>query len=128
MYLRTICGQEVSWDETKITSGVSSFVMLFSLTMAVVAQNNSKMVSRDDVAAAAFEAMSQVLHHPRCMNCHSKGDFPRQGDDRHRHSMNVHRGSAGDGIAGAKCSSCHQDHANRHSRTRPAHDLRSSAV
>jgi hypothetical protein len=61
-------------------------------------------------AASAFEAMATVLHHPRCMNCHSKGDFPRQGDDGHKHTMNVPRGVAGDGISALKCSTCHQDH------------------
>jgi hypothetical protein len=66
---------------------------------------------RDDAAAAAaFEAIVPVLHHPRCMNCHSRGDFPRQGDDRHPHAMSVRRGPDGDGIAAVKCSTCHQDH------------------
>jgi hypothetical protein len=66
---------------------------------------------RDDAAAAAaFEAMVKVLHHPRCMNCHSKGDYPRQGDDNRHHTMHVRRGHDGDGIAGVKCSTCHQDH------------------
>lgn len=41
---------------------------------------------------------------------HSRGDFPRQGDDRHRHTMSVRRGPDGDGIAALKCSTCHQDH------------------
>ena len=67
--------------------------------------------TRDDAAAAAaFEAIVPVLHHPRCMNCHSHGDFPRQGDDRHRHTMNVRRGPDGNGVAAVKCSTCHQDH------------------
>lgn len=66
---------------------------------------------RDDAAAAAaFESIIPVLHHPRCMNCHSRGDFPRQGDDSHRHTMNVQRGLVGDGGIAVKCSSCHQDH------------------
>jgi hypothetical protein len=99
-----------SLTPSRVSTGISSFVMVLSLTMAMVAQNNSKTVGHDDVAAAAFEAMIPVLHNPRCMNCHSKGDFPRQGNDRHRHTMSVHRGPAGDGVAGAKCSSCHQDH------------------
>jgi hypothetical protein len=74
--------------------------------------------SADNAAAsaAAFEAILPVLHHPRCMNCHSRGDFPRQGDDSHRHTMQVRRGPYGDGVAGVKCSTCHQDHnlAGRH--------------
>jgi hypothetical protein len=61
-------------------------------------------------SAAAFEAITKVLRDPRCMNCHSSGDFPRQGDDEHRHTMNVRRGPAGLGVAGVKCSTCHQDH------------------
>ena len=67
--------------------------------------------SRDDAgAAAAFEAIVPVLRHPRCMNCHSKGDYPRQGDDLHRHTMNVPRGPDGHGVLALQCSTCHQDH------------------
>jgi hypothetical protein len=66
---------------------------------------------RDATAsAAAFAAIVPVLRHRRCMNCHSSGDFPRQGDDGHRHTMNVRRGLYGEGVAGLKCSTCHQDH------------------
>ncbi len=43
-------------------------------------------------SAALFEKMVPVLMHPRCLNCHSRADFPRQGDDRHRHT----------------CKTCHQ--------------------
>jgi hypothetical protein len=59
---------------------------------------------------ALFTAFVPVLRHPRCMNCHSKGDFPRQGDDGHPHTMNVRRGPAGMGVTAEKCSTCHQDH------------------
>src|SRR5438445_602908 len=55
----------------------------------------SGTAQRDAAAAAAFEAMLPVLRHPRCMNCHSAGDFPRQGDDSHPHAMNVRRGLDG---------------------------------
>jgi hypothetical protein len=59
---------------------------------------------------AAFEAILPVLRHPRCMVCHSSGDYPRQGDDLHQHLMNVRRGNYGLGAAPVYCSSCHQDH------------------
>ena len=59
---------------------------------------------------ALFTAFVPVLRHPRCMNCHSIGDFPRQGDDGHPHAMNVRRGAAGQGVTAEKCSTCHQDH------------------
>jgi hypothetical protein len=71
----------------------------------------AEKATRDDaVAVSAFKSLVPVLRHPRCMNCHSGGDFPRQGDDRHRHTMNVRRGLNGEGVPGLKCSTCHQDH------------------
>jgi hypothetical protein len=57
-----------------------------------------------------FTAFVPVLRNPRCMNCHSQGDFPRQGDDGHPHAMNVRRGAEGHGVTAEKCSTCHQDH------------------
>lgn len=57
-----------------------------------------------------FTAFVPVLRHPRCMNCHSMGDFPRQGDDGHPHAMEVRRGAEGHGVTAEKCSTCHQDH------------------
>jgi hypothetical protein len=59
---------------------------------------------------ALFTAFVPVLRHPRCMNCHSRGDFPRQGDDGHPHAMNVRRGPDGNGVTAEKCNTCHQDH------------------
>ena len=59
---------------------------------------------------ALFIAWVPVLRHPRCMNCHSKGDYPRQGDDGHPHTMNVRRGPGGYGVTAEKCSTCHQDY------------------
>jgi hypothetical protein len=65
-------------------------------------------VASDD--GALFTAFVPVLRHPRCMNCHSQGDYPRQGDDGHPHTMNVRRGPVGFGVTAEKCSTCHQDH------------------
>ena len=59
---------------------------------------------------AVFAEFVSVLRHPRCMNCHSQGDFPRQGADGHPHSMNVRRGPEGHGVTAEKCTTCHQDH------------------
>lgn len=78
---------------------------------AAAKQKERQHPARDGAAsAAAFEVVIPVLRHPRCMNCHSSGDFPRQGDDGHRHTMNVRRGLYGEGVGGLKCSTCHQDH------------------
>jgi mono/diheme cytochrome c family protein len=58
---------------------------------------------------AAFRKIAAVLRDPRCMNCHTVTDFPRQGDDRHRHIMDVLRGQDGHGVPGQRCSTCHMD-------------------
>ena len=54
-------------------------------------------------------ATSQVLMHPRCMNCHPSGESPLQGDDSHVHMQNVKRGADGQGKYALKCANCHQD-------------------
>ncbi len=81
-----------------------------SNTDAAAAAQASSAVNDSDISVSAFEAMVPVLHHPRCMNCHMIGDFPRQGDDSHPHIMDVRRGPDGHGVNGVKCSTCHQDH------------------
>jgi hypothetical protein len=58
---------------------------------------------------AAFRKVATVLRHPRCINCHPAGDFPRQGNDGHRHTMHVVRGPDDHGAPAMKCSSCHQN-------------------
>ena len=63
----------------------------------------------DALAREAFLAALPVLKHPRCLNCHSTGDFPRQGDDGHIHAQEVRRGKDGKGKYGQKCSACHQE-------------------
>ena len=68
------------------------------------------LLAFDGAAAAAFEDIVPVLRHPRCMNCHSTGDFPRQGNDGHPHTMQVRRGPDGQGVNSVKCSTCHQEH------------------
>lgn len=74
------------------------------------AQNAMGNRSDDAAAVKAFEAMLPVLHDPRCLNCHSRGDDPRVGDDGQAHPMNVRRGPDGEGVPGARCSTCHMDH------------------
>ncbi len=59
-------------------------------------------------SATLFARMARVLQSPRCMNCHTRTDFPRQGDDGHRHTLNVARGPNDHGMAGLHCSTCHR--------------------
>ncbi|PWT92394.1 MAG: hypothetical protein C5B55_06525 [Blastocatellia bacterium] len=84
------------------------FVILIALLLYSV--KTDALVQRDDARAkAAFLAIIPVLKHPRCLNCHANGDFPRQGDDNHIHAQNVRRGPFGHGVTAQKCSACHQE-------------------
>jgi hypothetical protein len=56
----------------------------------------------------AFLGVASVLHSPRCVSCHIPGDAPLQGDDGHRHVMNVKRGADGRGTPALRCTACHQ--------------------
>jgi hypothetical protein len=58
-------------------------------------------------AEQAFDDIAKVLTSPRCMNCHTVTNFPRQGDDRHPHRMNVSRGPDNHGAPGLHCTACH---------------------
>ena len=66
-------------------------------------------INKDSLESVqAFMKVYDVLMHPRCMNCHPKGDVPLQGDDSHLHTMLPRRGKTGDGIYAMKCKNCHQ--------------------
>ncbi|MFK7089689.1 Isoquinoline 1-oxidoreductase subunit [Chromobacterium violaceum] len=64
----------------------------------------------DDPAASrqAFGEVARVLQSPRCLNCHTVTDFPRQGDDRHPHQQMIKRGPANMGHPSLMCLACHQ--------------------
>jgi hypothetical protein len=65
----------------------------------------------DDKATSIklFEQAAQIMQHPRCANCHASGDAPRQGDDKHAHTLAVKRGPKDRGVPGLTCNVCHQD-------------------
>ena len=58
-------------------------------------------------AAQIFTEMGKVLQHPRCVNCHPKGDSPLQGDEMVQHEPPVYRGDGGIGVTGMRCFTCH---------------------
>lgn len=94
----------------RTASLVSLSVLWLAPWDAPGAQDAARQQKTAAAGASAFKAIVPVLHSPRCMNCHSIGDYPRQGDDSHRHTMDVRRGLHGDGVDPVKCSTCHQDH------------------
>jgi hypothetical protein len=83
------------------------FVLALSASFCVVTAVGADAIDKA-ASAALFTRMATVLQHPRCINCHPAGDFPRQGDDRHKHFFNVVRGDRDRGAAGLHCSTCHQ--------------------
>src|SRR5258708_13672511 len=55
----------------------------------------------------AWHQVYSGLTQPRCLNCHTATDYPQQGDDRHRHFANVHRGPAGPRFHAVHTVTCH---------------------
>lgn len=58
-------------------------------------------------SVAIFEETGKVLQHPRCINCHPKGDSPLQGESMTQHQPPVQRGEANFGVPGMQCTTCH---------------------
>jgi hypothetical protein len=58
--------------------------------------------------ARLYLQIHQVLIHPRCLNCHPKGDSPKQGDQRRIHTPPITRGPHDNGPLGLQCAECHQ--------------------
>lgn len=56
---------------------------------------------------AAFQEAGKVLTHPRCVNCHPKGDSPLQGEAMEKHQPPVRRGVDNFGAVGMRCTACH---------------------
>src|SRR2546426_2464039 len=106
-------------SQTLVLLAVAATLLTFTRAMSVSRPINAAERPAPKATASAIPAANDgalfvefvsVLRHPRCMNCHSRGDFPRQGDDGHPHTMNVRRGPEGHGVTAEKCSTCHQDH------------------
>jgi hypothetical protein len=78
------------------------------LGVAAATTATAQTPAQREASLQAFGRIAEVLRHPRCLNCHPSGDFPRQADDRHRHRMLVARGPDDQGTPALKCSTCHQ--------------------
>ncbi len=93
------------------TGGAAALGLAFGVAFTASAQVDQLKVAEPDPRAQseqAFRRMATVLTHPRCLNCHTRVDYPKQGDDRHRHQFRVLRGSDDRGAAAMMCSTCHQ--------------------
>lgn len=63
-------------------------------------------------SGALFNEAAKVFRHPRCTNCHTVSDRPRQGDRSRPHQPPVVRGAKGFGIPSLRCASCHLNRNN----------------
>jgi hypothetical protein len=68
------------------------------------------IADRAERSRALFAEMTKVLLHPRCVNCHTPDETPRQGDAHELHDPPVARGAQDRGVVGMQCTTCHQDH------------------
>ena len=94
----------------------ASLVGFFAMVM--FAAGLAVRTSRGEVASAVpsesiegqqlFLRLATVFQDRRCLNCHTATDFPRQGDDGHRHIMLVRRGPEDKGAGGLPCGTCHR--------------------
>jgi hypothetical protein len=60
---------------------------------------------------AAWDKISSVLTHPRCLNCHQL-NTPLQSDGQRVHVPAVVRGDDNMGVGPMRCSNCHSDRGN----------------
>lgn len=80
---------------------------MWILCVAIIALEFQAVAQSGGESNEQFEKIAAVLTHPRCLNCHTTTGFPKQGNDRHRHGLNVARGLDGRGAIGLPCATCH---------------------
>ncbi len=112
---------------TKQVYSITPLVLVFVAALAfnkVRKTNNSesgyypiavKDTTEREKSIQKFKEVAKVLRHPRCINCHPSDNYPRQGDDMHKHLFNVQRGNDDRGAIGMKCISCHGASNNKYS-------------
>ena len=81
--------------------------MLFASTLCACAAPAVAADAKAD-SEQLFMQMHTVLTHPRCLNCHPKGDSPKQGNEARLHVPPMTRGPHDDGPPGTHCGTCHQ--------------------
>jgi hypothetical protein len=90
-------------------------ILLILFLLSVSPNLFSQETGDREISIGYFNKMAEVLQHPRCLNCHPRGDQPHQGMDMHVHIMNVQRGPDNHGVVGMKCATCHGSENNSNS-------------
>lgn len=110
------------------------FHKIAALTAAVAIIASVRALSLAELVGAtsaqgltAWDKITSVLQHPRCLNCHQL-DAPLQGDARRPHIPRVVRGPDNRGVGAMRCGNCHNDRSNPTSRTPGAPDWQLAPV
>ena len=87
---------------------MTKFTRTFTDAAAVFLVGAVTFSIADSATPPMFDEIARVLQHPRCLNCHTNVDYPKQGNDRHPHLFRVVRGIEDKGVAALPCQTCHQ--------------------
>jgi hypothetical protein len=96
-------------NEIRRRAQLQTSIIISSIFLIIGYIAHAPATSDPTSSAESFKKAAQVLLHPRCVNCHPKGDHPLVGDRSNPHPMNVMRGKDGLGENGLWCHSCHQE-------------------
>lgn len=113
--------------------GVLTLVLGFIMTLPAMADGHAgkglksaadfeHIKDPEERGKAMFVEMGKVLTHPRCVNCHPKGESPLQGENMQLHQPLVVRGEGGLGAPGMRCITCHM-HENYDAKEMPGHPV-----
>jgi len=91
----------------KLVWGIAALAIATIAIASAPPPNHPQVASSEAESLQAFAQMLTVMTGPRCQNCHTLTQYPRQGDDRHPHMFNVQRGPDNHGSPGQQCSVCH---------------------
>lgn len=95
---------------SRTISSLGTLLAALCMTAGVSAQSGlkrSQPIKKPPNSASLFMQLMPTVTSPRCMNCHTSTNFPRQGDDRHPHIMLVIRGDDDHGATALRCATCH---------------------
>lgn len=85
---------------------ISLLAAIAVLPWAIGMDRDQAPASRQSESLAAWQKISTVLQHPRCLNCHQV-NVPLQGDMRRIHVPLVVRGPDNHGVSAMRCANCH---------------------
>lgn len=85
---------------------ISLLAAIAVLPWAIGMDRDQTPASGQAESLAAWQKISTVLQHPRCLNCHQV-NIPLQGDMQRIHVPLVVRGPDNHGVSAMRCANCH---------------------